>query len=250
MKYKEGDKVLVKSLEWYNDKKNKYGRIDCSEMVFFESNMSKFCGSILTIKGVDIDLNAYVVKENICYWTDDMFEGLAEEGIYDEEFKNAINAAYNACLDDYNEVPDKIKISQVFISDKNYQDKVELCLGDDYEIVVDGGRTFVQKKKPKYPTTYEECRKVLGIDEEMIVQGGWYKHSFIRDFYKLLICRDAYWKIAGNWKPDYDNIRQEKWGTTKNFALPFPNKEILDTFNENFKDLIEKCENNYERSDV
>ena len=226
MKYKIGDKVRVKSLEWYNSDKSKEGNINCSNRVFFVADMSKFCGSIVTIKDIDRDIDAYVVEENNYYWTDDMFEGLAEDTIQPVVFENIV------------------------FPNENYADKVELCLGDDYEIVVEDGRTFVQKKKPKYPTTYEECRKVLGIDEEMTVQGGWYKHSFIRDFYKLLICRDAYWKIAGNWKPDYDNIRQEKWGTTKNFALPFPNKEILDTFNENFKDLIEKCENNYERSDV
>ena len=111
-------------------------------------------------------------------------------------------------------------------------------------------RNKYERIKPQYPTTYEECCKVLGIDEEMIVQDGWYKHSFIRDFYKLLICRDAYWKIAGNWKPDYENIHQEKWGTVRKFSLPFPTKKILDTFNENFKDLIENCENYYEGNNV
>ena len=216
MKYKVGDKVRVESLEWYNRNKNENGRIDCNESVFFEANMSKLCGSIVTIKNIDVDIDAYKVEENSYYWTDEMFEGLAKDTIQPIVFENIV------------------------------ADKVELCLGDDYEIVVEDGRTFVQKKKPKYPTTYEECRKVLGIDEEMIVQGGWYRHGFIRNFYKLLICRDAYWKIAGNWKPDYDNIHQEKWGTTKKFALPFPNKEVLDAFNENFNDLVQKCENYYE----
>lgn len=226
MKYKIGDKVRVKSPEWYI---NNYDVL-CGKIIMdthiFTTSMAEHCGNIVTIDFVCND--SYLIKEDngLNGWTDDMFEGLAEDTIQPVVFENIV------------------------FPNENYADKVELCLGNDYEIVVEDGRTFVQKKKPKYPTTYEECRKVLGIDEEMIVQGGWYKHSFIRDFYKLLICRDAYWKIAGNWKPDYDNIRQEKWGTTKNFALPFPNKEILDTFNENFKDLIEKCENNYERNNV
>ena len=37
----------------------------------------------------------------------------------------------------------------ILFSNENYADKVELCLVDEYEIVVEDGRTFVQKKKPK-----------------------------------------------------------------------------------------------------
>lgn len=266
MKYKIGDKVRVKSLEWYNNHKN--GNIDCSVKAFFESSMSKFSGNILTIKNIHTD-EYYEVEENSYYWTDDLFEDLAEEGIYDEEFVNAINTAYNACLDEYNEVPNKI--DKVFISDKNYQDKVELCLGDEYEIVVDDGRTFVQKKKPKYPTTYEECCRVLNVwyKEDVAYVAG-YKNKLLNNFQKLLICRDAYWKIAGeemgldkSWEPDYTNNHQKKWiinfyqneinftsGTNVNFVLVFPTAEMRDAFYENFKDLIEKCKEFYERNNV
>lgn len=227
MKYKIDDKVRVKSLEWYSENRNKCGCVECIHENFTQ-DMSKYCGNVVTIKRFYFssfnDTTTYNIAEDdgSYTWTDDMFEGLAEDTIQPVVFENIV------------------------FPNENYADKVELCLGDDYEIVVEDGRTFVQKKKPKYPTTYEECRKVLGIDEEMIVQGGWYRHGFIRNFYKLLICRDAYWKIAGNWKPDYDNPRQVKWGSTKKFALPFPNKEVLDAFNENFNDLVQKCENYYE----
>ena len=132
--------------------------------------------------------------------------------------------------------------TEVISFDIAQRNKYELDLQGKFHVVLREGKYYVERIKHQYPTTYEECCKVLGIDEEMIVQDGWYKHSFIRDFYKLLICRDAYWKIAGNWKPDYENIHQEKWGTVRGFSLPFPTKEILDTFNENFKDLIENCE--------
>ena len=237
MKHNIGDKVRVKSLEWYNENKDKYGDvkcydcqetdIKCQDTIYFITQMSEYCGKIVTIDKIWEDYYYSIIEdEQRFYWTDDMFEGLAEDTIQPVVFENIV------------------------FPNENYADKVELCLGDDYEVVVEDGRTFVQKKKPKYPTTYEECRKVLGIDEEMIVQGGWYKHSFICDFYKLLICRDAYWKIAGNWKPDYDNIYQEKWGAARGFSLPFPTKEILDTFNENFEDLVKKCENYYEGNNV
>lgn len=103
-----------------------------------------------------------------------MFEGLAENTIQPIILKNII------------------------FSNKNYIDKVELCLGDDYEIVVEDGKTFVQRKKPKYPTTYEECCRVLNVwykDDVAYVAG--YQNKSLSNFQKLLICRDAYWKIAG-----------------------------------------------------
>jgi hypothetical protein len=81
-----------------------------------------------------------------------MFEGLIEEGIYDEEFVNTINTEYNVCLDKPN------KICRIFISDKDYQDEVELCLGNDYEVVVEGGRTFIKKKELKYSTIYKQLK--------------------------------------------------------------------------------------------
>lgn len=265
MKYKIGDKVRVKSLEWYNDNKDEYGYVECGYK-YFTKNMRKYCGNVVTISSLYYssfyNLTTYNIAEEDDYshaWSDDMFEGLAEEGIYDEEFVNAINTAYNACLDDYNEETmeerNEKSVNHVFDTevisfDIAQRDKYELDLQGKFHVVLREGKYYVERIKPQYPKTYEECRKVLGIEEEMIVHGGWYKHSFIRDFYKLLICRDAYWKIAGNWKPDYENINQEKWGTARGFSLPFPTKEILDTFNENFEDLVKKCENYYERDNV
>lgn len=266
MKYNIGERIRVKSLDWYNENKNEFEQIRCNT-AYFQPTMSRFCGSILTIKNINID--TYNVEENTYYWTDDMFEGLAEEGIYDEEFKNPINSAYDACLDEYNEVPDKLKIVQVFISDKNYQDKVELCLGDDYEIVIEDGRTFVQRKKAKYPTTYEECCKTLVIQPDNIiitncsgVYGTKYENNLIDKLgalWELIICRDAYWKIAGEemeldkpWKQDYDdrcfiiannngNIHTYEYHGNNNVILAFPTAEMRDAFFENFTDLIEKC---------
>lgn len=265
MKYNVGDKVRVKSLEWFFNNYEVYGKIIMGNHIFTAS-MAKYCGGIVTIDYVCND--SYQIKEDDepNGWTDDMFEGLAEEGMYDEEFKNAINVAYNACLDEYNEVPNKLKIDQVFISDKNYQDKVELCLGDDYKIVIEDGRTFVQRKKPKYPKTYEECCKIMGIQPDNIIitncsglYGTKYESNLINKFgalWELIICRGAYWKIAGDWKPDWADNYQKKWiinfyqdeinltnGTNVQFILAFPTEEIRDAFYKNFKELIEKCIN-------
>ena len=55
------------------------------------------------------------------------------------------------------------------------------------------------KKQPKYPTTYEECCKVLGVafvyTDIMGVTNK--EYDLYLSFIELIRCRDAYWKIAG-----------------------------------------------------
>ena len=85
--------------------------------------------------------------------------------------------------------------------------------------------------------------------------------TLINNFYKLLICRAAYWKIAGDqmglgkpWKPDWLNTEQDKFVlyTHNNViclnrfvlghsVLAFPTAEMREAFLENFKGLIEMC---------
>lgn len=134
-----------------------------------------------------------------------------------------------------------------------------ICL-EGYEFYDDKGniintKEIIMKKKktPKYPKTYEECYEVLGhfiIDE---VKG--YKAMLLENLQILLICRDAYWKIAGNWKPEYIegvvntyytihtfNNKLFMAGTShRNAILSFPTEEMRDAFYENFKELIESC---------
>lgn len=148
-------------------------------------------------------------------------------------------------------------------------DLVELILGNDYEVIVENGRTIVARKQPQYPKTYEECCDVLGIEEDL-----WFVYEDIDanhinpacisnyrmrrlDLYhnleKLIICRDAYWKIAGDWKYDVNKTEEYFYIVNKcgsvvkehymnfNHILAFPTKEMRDVFFENFKELIEEC---------
>ena len=79
-------------------------------------------------------------------------------------------------------------------------------------------------------------------------------NKVLTSFTQLLICRDAYWKIAGDWKPDFTNANERKFcivntekkvtkwtQKTTNKILAFPTPEMCDAFYENFKDLIEQC---------
>lgn len=251
MKYKVGDKVKVKSLEWYNENKNNHGRIYTSNNVIFQPNMSEFCGSILTIKNINIDMSTYVVEENSYHWTDEMFEGLAKEWIYDED---DIGPLHEVC---------QSKLSAVIIDSDVFKDEVELIL-NDYKVVTHGDKTYAVKKKPKYPKNYEECCEVLGMtyDYPDIRMVSIDECSFYSNFIRLIRCRDAYWKIAGeqmglgkSWEPEYISLVNNEYftihtfnneiiksGTShRNAILAFPTEEMRDKFFENFKELIERC---------
>ena len=62
MKYKVGDKVLIKSLDWYNENKDEDGNIDINCEFTFYVDRSKYCGKIFTI--IEIFDNSYDVKED------------------------------------------------------------------------------------------------------------------------------------------------------------------------------------------
>ena len=127
-------------------------------------------------------------------------------------------------------------------------------------------KIILEKKKKEYPKTYEECCKVLNTDDDSIIDISvplHYNHLLI-SFTQLLICRDAYWKIAGEemglgkpWKPDWDDdewpdmyyisfdgkcLEKEKGYPCCNMILIFPTEDMRDAFYENFKELIIECQ--------
>lgn len=76
MKYKVGDKVKIKSLDWYNDNRDFYGNVECGVYYFIEE-MTKYCGKILTIG--NIHKNGYDLQEDENFaWTDDMFDSIID----------------------------------------------------------------------------------------------------------------------------------------------------------------------------
>jgi hypothetical protein len=81
MRYKKGDRVRVRNLEWYNANKNSKGVIILQDWRIFEESMSEFCGKVVTIDSYSSRGNYYDIKEDgkVNYWSDDMFEGLAIE---------------------------------------------------------------------------------------------------------------------------------------------------------------------------
>ena len=81
MRYKKGDKVRVKSLDWYKANKNPENAIIFEGFNIFDESMSEFCGKAVTIEHCNTKHNYYDIEEDgkVNYWTDEMFEGLAIE---------------------------------------------------------------------------------------------------------------------------------------------------------------------------
>ena len=129
------------------------------------------------------------------------------------------------------------------------------------DVVKTIGNIHDELHKPKYLKTYEECCNAL----ELHLVGNSFVYASqlgipVALFAKLLVCRDAYWKIAGEemglgkpWAPDWNEETNKFTISNKcnkiylnNTAwyaevLSFPTSEMRDAFYENFKVLIEKC---------
>ena len=75
MRYKRGDKVKIKSLDWYNENKDQHGRVACGYHVFTEE-MSKFCGYTMIVCN-RTNLGVMTMGGSASYWTDEMIEGIA-----------------------------------------------------------------------------------------------------------------------------------------------------------------------------
>lgn len=89
MNYKEGQKVTIKSSEWYNGNKAQNGFIvfkDGNKICTFSPGMEKFCGNTFTVAKVVTGSSIYpdhytFVEDGGSYkWCDEMIEGAADAG--------------------------------------------------------------------------------------------------------------------------------------------------------------------------
>ena len=140
---------------------------------------------------------------------------------------------------------------------------------DENGNIINATKIVLEKKKMEYPKTYDECCKVLNVavcdsyilDNMLDTTEIIYRKNLDRllnSFRKLLICRDAYWKIAGEemglekpWEYDRnskcyipaiicrDGYIQKVEVIYRNAVFAFPTAEMRDAFYENFKELIE-----------
>ena len=171
-------------------------------------------------------------------------------------------------------IPQVIKLDEIH---KN--ERFEITRNEEYEFrdengnVINAQKIVLEKKKKEYPKTYEECAKIMNcpiagpsgwlFNFDANIKGPYYRKIDILmgKFTRLLVCRDAYWKLYGEemglgkpWKPDWTDLDQLKyciWVDVGEFItmtnvrgqhiLAFPTEEMRDAFYENFKEEIEQC---------
>ena len=111
-----------------------------------------------------------------------------------------------------------------------------------------------------FPSSFLGCCDVLGISDTITMGVNGYFKKELESLQKLIICRNAYWKIAGeqmglgkSWSHDwlsYDNIpavfmfRYNMVVDSVKFhqsLFYFPTTEMTMLFHNNFKDLMEDC---------
>ena len=238
MKYKVGDKVRIKSLDWYNENKDENGNIPLTDCTNSEYNFIKikrgFCGKVMTISSVSPFYYDMVEDNGQYYWTDEMIEGLVEE-------ESDITPKFGEISED-NNLPTEWKLPDGFE------------FRDENGNVINATKIVLEKKKKEYPKTFEECVHVLEGEIRTSLEQ-------MNTFRKLIDARNAYWKIAGEkmglgkpWKPDWKGDDTHKFiihvikdeircgvGLVKSDLLSFPTEEMRDAFYENFKELIEQC---------
>ena len=247
-KYKIGQKVRVKSLDWYNANKDSYGSVAIGDKKpRFTYAMSKYCGQVLTVDDhSEYEGEYYMIEDDGIYtWSDEMFEGVVDDCQYHPDMSGRYHS---------DSEPDNIdKFIQRFGGNECH-----IALPEGYQFVdregniIDTSIIMVTKKGVEYPKDYNECCNVLGDDDKMSLE----KMNELR---KLVNARNAYWKLygkenglGGSWKPDWEGegcyvivnhkgnvITQTQW--CANAILAFPTAELCYMFYERFKSEIELC---------
>ena len=250
LKYEVGDKVLIKSLDWYNE--NNVNGDDIIENIGifpFFPYMARFCGQVLTIK--DIHITYYTMEETDSHtcWTDEMIEGLVRrigEGTRSfaegqESHTKPSSELYKEHIENMNKETNKIIANAVagdMLAEKTMLDCIlakGLLIPNGYEIkdengnVINATKIVLEKKKTEYPKTYEECCTVLRFhydhyltyDDEKDINPTKEEEEFIDlmdAFSRLIVCRNAYWKIYGEemglgkpWEPDWTDYEHKKF---------------------------------------
>ena len=232
LKYKVGDSVLIKSIDWYNKYKDEDGDVSCGEYDFVEG-MKKFCSETLTISE-DVDDGYLMLEDQYGYvWTDEMFECEVEKEtkpkfkvgdkvildpypcvVTDVNWSDSLHGfVYTVRGTDFGKmvgeedlvldertVPNTNEIIQLIKNDwNNFKDRYDIP--DDYHFVDKNGNEIniseivLEKKKKEYPKSYDECCEILGCIAGYV--WGGYRGDLFKTFHMLYICREAYWKLYG-----------------------------------------------------
>lgn len=253
--YKVGDKVNV----WTTEEETGRADIETSEITSMRWNSG-------------LNEVAYRLKNIIVeFYSDDMGKVNDEKNLfhatdtYEEIVEKSFQGGYEKCKSD-------IKLNGYDLPDGYH-------FTDENGNVIGAKKIKLVKNAPRYPKTYDGCLDVLSMEyaehynlRYFTYERGFYEYATtdklcslqdkLNILGKLLICRNAYWKIAGEqmgldkpWEPIWDDDDEDIFhiytinGTVysdggypaTNKILVFPTVEMRDEFYKNFKYLIELC---------
>lgn len=113
MKYKVGDKVRVKSLEWYDNNYDDGGfTVDSN---WFDADMSVFCGKVANIKSVSHDFYGLDIDGGSWCWYDWMLEDepTVSDHLKEKRFHAACSAMNGILSTEYSKPIPNDKIIQM-----------------------------------------------------------------------------------------------------------------------------------------
>lgn len=221
--------------------------------------------SVIREEQIDNAAQEYIDSDNAVLTYSDGFCEQTDHPFVRAAFKAGVEwAANNVTQDDCSKAP-KLTSQDYSNGRFGYQ------LPAGFEAKLTERELILTPEKPKYPKTYKECCAIIGAQEDRHYfytkkdKEKDYPHEvkilkLLDDLRWILICRDAYWQIAGEemglgkpWKPDW-NHNTEKYviypyqylysidvENYRNTILAFPTEEMRNAFYENFKELIEQC---------
>lgn len=117
----------------------------------------------------------------------------------------------------------------------------------------EGDEIILKPRIISSPKTINDCLYFLKLDPRFLDGVIGYRGKDLSALQKLLICRDAYWKFADDWHPDWQDselkycIKSIGADVVKGSdaticcILAFPTEELRDAFWDNFKELIVEC---------
>ena len=228
-------------------------------------------GIIKQIKWVNDDIVYWVESNKTCKWTQTLSVDVLDK--YNRLKSNDIEHIWATTVETNKRDREDVLFDSIIWHLRNSVNNGKQHLsGGDCEAYFRELVKKVKMYKPTYPKTYKECCKIMyGIAHERHLQYDTipsYKfeedlRDLLENLRKLIICRNTYWKIAGEEmglsKPWDSTYGCGEWGywigydvnankiycqdsrILLNHLLVFPTEEMRDAFYENFKDLIEQC---------
>lgn len=224
MKYKVGDVVRIKSIDWYNNNCDQRGSVSVKGDTFV-SDMSQYCGKLAKITKVFKNMGKYHldIDNGRWHWTDEMFKGNMKET--------------------------KIKLPEGWEIDR--VENGEIILKESKKELPKTWEECLQKlENAEYIDTFSSIH-ILGSDiasreDKNVIPVGLGEPMLA--LMQLLVCREAY---RQGWKPNWkdgngkycivyqNNEIVPACYLTNHWVLSFQSEEIRNKFLENFRDLIE-----------